>query len=406
MFEALFPNIFRFIFSQMPFRSGYNLMIRSECLYMKTYVKLMHRLLTFCLFLLIGAGSLNAQEEATDTTIYQMAESMPIFPGCDRLDSIPIRLRCTQESFMRVVYQNVQYPIAARQENIQGSVVAQFIIEKDGSITNPVIVRDIGGGCGDAVLAVLNGIGATEFRMVPATNEGKPVRFRQTIPVKFRLEEAPPYIMVEQDTVYVEYETALDFKGGGEALIDMINKDLEYPNIESDTCMIGKIQTQILVDGNGNVSILDITDFNALGTDFFMEAVETATSTSGHWIPATYEGRNVSTSYDLAFTFKPDKRASCATKIEEYNQAQVLMNEGLGLLADESTIEAGIEKMNAAVELAPYDMELRYLRGQANIDLQNLAEACEDLTLVRKISLVNWFDDILPIICWKGESDE
>lgn len=58
-----------------------------------------------------------------------------------------------------------------------------FVVEKDGSITNPRIIRDIGGGCGDEVLRVVNAMP----KWKPGKNRGKSVRVQFNLPVSFKL---------------------------------------------------------------------------------------------------------------------------------------------------------------------------------------------------------------------------
>jgi protein TonB len=63
-------------------------------------------------------------------------------------------------------------------------VVVKFVVEKDGSITNIQIVRDIGGGCGREVERIIR----LMPRWKPAKKNGLPVRSWQTFPFRFKLE--------------------------------------------------------------------------------------------------------------------------------------------------------------------------------------------------------------------------
>ncbi|MBP5515769.1 MAG: TonB family protein [Bacteroidales bacterium] len=82
---------------------------------------------------------------------------------------------------------NIQYPELARNNNVTGTVVVKFIVEKDGSITNASILRDIGGGCGKEVLRVINAMP----KWIPAKKYGKRVRSFFTLPVQFELKYEP-----------------------------------------------------------------------------------------------------------------------------------------------------------------------------------------------------------------------
>jgi predicted Zn-dependent protease len=61
--------------------------------------------------------------------------------------------------------------------------------------------------------------------------------------------------------------------------------------------------------------------------------------------------------------------------------------------------EAGLEKLTEAINLLPDNANLRIMRGQAYLDLNRFSEACEDLRIARNLSLINWYDEVLPIIC-------
>jgi TonB family protein len=78
----------------------------------------------------------------------------------------------------------LKYPAIARENAIQGMVVVKFVVEKDGSITNIQIVKDIGGGCGKEIVRIIERMP----RWKPAKKNGLPVRSWQTFPFRFKLE--------------------------------------------------------------------------------------------------------------------------------------------------------------------------------------------------------------------------
>jgi len=110
-------------------------------------------------------------EEVVEEEIFISVEKMPEFPG-------------GEEKLYKYLRDNLKYPDMAAQQNIQGKVYVQFVVEKDGSIANPKVLRDIGGGCGDEALRVV--------RAMPKWNPGiqrtKKVRVQYTLPVNFQLE--------------------------------------------------------------------------------------------------------------------------------------------------------------------------------------------------------------------------
>jgi len=80
---------------------------------------------------------------------------------------------------------NLKYPQIAVENNIQGIVIAKFIIEIDGSISNIQIEQSLGHECDEEVIRILNRMP----KWKPGINNGKPVRILYKFPVKFKLNE-------------------------------------------------------------------------------------------------------------------------------------------------------------------------------------------------------------------------
>ncbi len=106
-----------------------------------------------------------------DDETFVAVENMPEFPG-------------GEAALYKYLTKNLKYPDIAREQNIQGKVYVQFIVEKDGSITDPKAIRDIGGGCGDEAVRVVSGMP----KWKPGNQRGRNVRVQFTLPVAFQLE--------------------------------------------------------------------------------------------------------------------------------------------------------------------------------------------------------------------------
>ena len=81
------------------------------------------------------------------------------------------------------VCMNVEYPEQARKANVEGTVYSSFCIDRDGSVSNITILRDIGYGCGDEVVKMLQSMPQWK----PAKVRGKNVRSEFSLPVTFTL---------------------------------------------------------------------------------------------------------------------------------------------------------------------------------------------------------------------------
>jgi TonB family protein len=352
-------------------------------------------LLGLCLLPLAGS----AQTAPGDTTIYEVVEEMPRFPVrfCEELDTTAqVKAQCAQQALLEFVTQRIVYPAEAREAGIQGTAVVNFIVEKNGAVTQPQVVRDPGGQTGLAALQVVLAM-AQNIRWIPGKRAGEPVRTRFTLPIRFRLEDPKPYILYGPDTVYTNVDQPLDYVGGGEALTRFMTDKLRYPEQGNDSCTVGQIEVKLLISPDNQVRVLDMTDYNNLGIDFWYEAINTSIKTSGQWIPAQYEGRPVPTSFDLSLSFLPEAPA-CQERRAAYLSALEAAEEGAEQIAN-GEAEAGFAKLDAALAQFPEDGRLLIARGQAYLDANRLAEACADLTLARQITLIRWYDNILPVIC-------
>ena len=89
------------------------------------------------------------------------------------------------EELIMFVCMNVEYPEQARKANVEGTVYFSFCIDRDGSVSNITILKDIGYGCGDAVVKMLQSMP----RWKPARVRGKNVRSEFNLPVTFTLSD-------------------------------------------------------------------------------------------------------------------------------------------------------------------------------------------------------------------------
>lgn len=120
--------------------------------------------------------------------IFKIVEEMPRFPGCEDMGSDKVTLNeCASKKLYAFLYKHIEYPPIARENSVDGMVVIQFVVEKDGTVTETKIVRDIGGGCGLEALRVINLMNDMPERWIPGKQRGKPVRVMFSLPVRFKL---------------------------------------------------------------------------------------------------------------------------------------------------------------------------------------------------------------------------
>ena len=102
--------------------------------------------------------------------VYTVVEIMPEYPS-------------GQSALMDFLAKNIQYPQAAKEAGITGTVIVSFVIEKNGSVSNIKILKGLGSSCDEEVIRVVNMM----KKWKPGKQKGKSVRVQYNLPVKFTL---------------------------------------------------------------------------------------------------------------------------------------------------------------------------------------------------------------------------
>jgi protein TonB len=111
------------------------------------------------------------EEEPEEQTIFEVVENMPEFQG-------------GYAALMQFLQKNIKYPTIAQENGTQGKVIVQFVVNKDGSVVDPVVVRSVDPYLDKEALRVISQMP----KWKPGNQRGKPVRVRFTVPVSFRLQ--------------------------------------------------------------------------------------------------------------------------------------------------------------------------------------------------------------------------
>ncbi len=119
-----------------------------------------------------------ADIEEGEVSIQPFAEVDPEFPG-------------GLEALYKFITDNLNYPQLALENAIQGKVYVTFFVEKDGSVSNVRILRDIGGGCGKEAKRVVESMP----KWIPGKQGGQVVRTQFNLPINFVLPEDRPRVI-------------------------------------------------------------------------------------------------------------------------------------------------------------------------------------------------------------------
>ena len=115
------------------------------------------------------------KEEPQEKVIFQVVEEMPQFPG-------------GMGEAMKFLAKNIKYPVSAQQAKIEGRVVVQFVVERDGSISDIHTVRSVSPELDAEAVRVVS----LMPKWIPGKQRGKAVAVKYTMPIMFRLQTPAP----------------------------------------------------------------------------------------------------------------------------------------------------------------------------------------------------------------------
>lgn len=123
----------------------------------------------------VAPVSPEAKEAPADSTakeeVFMVAEQMPEYPG-------------GMKEMLKFLQENVKYPVNAIKNNVQGRVIVQFVVEKDGTLTEFKVARSVDPDLDAEALRVLQ----TMPKWKPGMQKGQVVRVKFTVPVSFKLQ--------------------------------------------------------------------------------------------------------------------------------------------------------------------------------------------------------------------------
>lgn len=111
------------------------------------------------------------QEVVEEEPPVRFVEKMPSFPG-------------GQEALMAYLRENIKYPQAARDAGAQGTVLVEFVVEKNGSVSNVKVLNSVFSACDEEAIRVIKSLP----KWNPGEANGKKVRVFYNVPITFSLQ--------------------------------------------------------------------------------------------------------------------------------------------------------------------------------------------------------------------------
>ena len=248
----------------------------------------------------------NPPSNDPNNPVFEVVEIMPEFPDGG------------MSGLMQFLSKNIQYPINAQKNHTQGRVTVQFVVNKDGSISEPKIIRGVDPDLDGEAIRVIS----LMPKWKPGMQKGQPVRVKYTVPVMFRLsddgqkEEYKPIPKIdetvvvgyaskqaptEEDPVFEVVENMPEFAGGMGGLMQYLSKNIKYPVEAQKAGIQGRVIMQVIIDKNGNVTNPKVTQ----PVDPLLDTEAIRVTASMHkWKPGTQRGMPVNVKYTFPIVFR------------------------------------------------------------------------------------------------------
>ena len=251
--------------------------------------------------------SMYAQEHVeTNDSIYKMAEIAPSFGN-------------GEADIFKYIAEHVVYPDSALAQGAQGMVCCEFVVEKDGSLSQLKVVRSAHNEWLDAEAVRV-------ISSMPQWNAGRiggmPVRTRYFLPVNFKIQALPNALTNKSDDE-MQVDKMPEFPGGQAGLDAYIEANLKYPYEAMVNNIQGQAVVSFIVETNGTVSETIISRSSG---DRLLDAEATRiVHTMPKWTPAEKDGKPIRVQCEVPISFSLNEIKQ-ASKIKHTNAAKVLQD--------------------------------------------------------------------------------
>ena len=137
-----------------------------------------------------GKGGI-VRDATNDDEVFMSVDKMPVFPG-------------GEAALMTFIRDNISYPTDAADNNIQGKVIVQFVVDMTGQVGDVKVVRSVDANLDREAVRVVK----TLPKFIPGMRMGKPVNVWYTLPVNFKLNNDISYLLSyihDVDSIVIDY---------------------------------------------------------------------------------------------------------------------------------------------------------------------------------------------------------
>jgi len=203
---------------------------------------------------------------------------------------------------------NLRYPDEDKKNNIKGKVYVQFIVERDGHVSNAHAIS----GPSETLKAEGERVVRQLSNWQPGFVNNKPVRVVYTLPVNF--------LLLKPNTPDVSKAEILpEFPGGLNAFVQFLGDNIKYPAEDREKGISGRVYLTFVVETDGSLSNLEVVRAPSRGLG--NEALRVLKK-SPKWIPGYQDGKPIKVSYTVPINFNIDTT-------QEYIKNNIVFKEGI-----------------------------------------------------------------------------
>ena len=213
------------------------------------------------------------KDTTTFTEIFDRAEVQPSFPGGPK-------------EMMKFLQRNIQYPSSAREKNLEGKVIVKVYIDIDGTVKEPVVLKDGVGGedCAAEAIRVIKAMP----KWSPGMQRGAPVKVYYVLPISFKLNDNDS---LEKKSSFsppnIEPQKSLTVK-------------IKKSKSEKDKKL--QIRISFIIDESGSITNATIVEKNTEDKSILQKILD-GVNKMPKWKPATFKDKPISSSKILTFEF-------------------------------------------------------------------------------------------------------
>ncbi len=212
-----------------------------------------------------------------DDKVYSQVETSPQYPG-------------GMDSLVQYLVKNITYPQQSKDQGVEGKVVVEFVVEKDGSIQDVSVKKGLDPLCDKEAKRVI----ANMPNWTPGLKDGKAVRVSFALPINFALNQE------DNSEVFKVVEDMPEFPGGMNAMMSYLGDNITYPEAAKEEGVQGRVFVSFVIEKDGRVTNVKL--LRGIGGACDEEALRVV-SEMPRWKPGYSEGKAVRVAYNLPIKY-------------------------------------------------------------------------------------------------------